>query len=145
VIQFSYFSQSHNAGVVLSLDDSIRDALFDEGRIKQMVINILKNAIDAIALKGSIEIATCKKGKVLCLSFKDDGCGISEAHINHIFDMYFTTKEVGSGLGLMLVYNTVKDHGGRIEVISHEGEGTEMRVMFPLRRDSLRLPKGGKK
>lgn len=130
------------ANLVLNLDEHMQPALFDEERIKQMLINIIKNSIEAIDEKGLVEIETHIKEKLLCISVKDDGCGIPENDVDRIFEAYYTTKDSGAGLGLMIVYNIVRDHGGRIEVRSREGQGTELNILFPLRRDKLTLPEG---
>jgi signal transduction histidine kinase len=134
--------EAKKVGLVLSLDEKMQPALFDEERLKQMLINILKNSIEAISENGLVQIGTYMKDKLICLSVKDDGCGIPEHQVGRIFDAYYTTKKEGAGLGLMIVYNIVRDHGGRIEVRSRTGEGTEFNVLFPLRRDKLTLPEG---
>jgi two-component system, sporulation sensor kinase E len=134
--------EAKKVGLVLSLDEKMQPALFDEERLKQMLINILKNSIEAISEHGLVQIGTYMKDKLICLSVKDDGCGIPEHQVGRIFDAYYTTKKEGAGLGLMIVYNIVRDHGGRIEVRSRKGEGTEFNVLFPLRRDKLTLPEG---
>lgn len=134
--------EEKQANLVVQLDENMPKALFDEGRIRQLLINVIKNAIDAINAGGDIEVITRAQGKLICLSIKDNGCGIAEYDIERIFDAYYTTKDQGSGLGLMIVYDIVIQHGGRIEVRSNEGEGTEFTIVFPLRRNKLKLPKG---
>ncbi|MFC1809673.1 nitrogen regulation protein NR(II) [Candidatus Omnitrophota bacterium] len=134
--------EGKQASLVLNLDETMKQALFDEERFKQMLINVFKNSIEAIPEKGFVEISTHIKDKLICISVKDDGCGIPEGEVNRIFDTYYTTKEAGAGLGLMIVYNIVRDHGGRIEVRSRQDEGTEFNIIFPVRRDKLKLPEG---
>ena len=131
-----------HAQLVLRLDENMKKAQFDEEQIRRLLINVVKNAVEAITDDGLIEIETHVKEKVLYVSVKDDGVGISEENIDRIFDTYYTTKENGAGLGLMIVYTIVREHGGRIEVKSRPGEGTEFNIIFPLRREKLRLPKG---
>jgi two-component system cell cycle sensor histidine kinase/response regulator CckA len=76
-----------------------------------------------------------KAGPHVLLEVKDTGLGIPREIIDKIFDPFFTTKEVGkgTGLGLSIAYKIVTQHGGRIEVQSHEGAGATFRVVLPLR------------
>jgi two-component system NtrC family sensor kinase len=68
----------------------------------------------------------------ICAALKDDGSGISEENLTRIFDPFFTTKADGTGLGLSISYGIIENHGGRIEVKSREGEGSEFIVMLPV-------------
>ena len=85
--------------------------------------------------KGKIEIKLTKNEQYAVVSIKDSGPGIPEDLIDEIFDPFFTTKEKGTGLGLSVVNRIVKDHSGKIEVISEEGEGTEFIIKLPLSED----------
>jgi signal transduction histidine kinase len=69
----------------------------------------------------------------IALSFRDDGCGIAPEHLDRIFDPFFTTKPVGigTGLGLAIAFRIVAEHGGRIDVSSQPGAGTEFRIWLP--------------
>ena len=69
----------------------------------------------------------------------DTGRGIRQEDINRIFEPFYTTKKSGSGLGLMIVQRILQDHGGRIEVQSHEGKGTTFRIWLPLHERPPRL------
>jgi two-component system NtrC family sensor kinase len=111
------------------------------GRIHQVLMNLIANAIDAIVGKGTITIATSSTPRDFVISVRDTGMGIPEANRGKIFDPFFTTKPVGqgTGLGLAISYGIVRDHGGSIEVHSTEGVGTEFIVKIPL---NLELPRG---
>lgn len=89
---------------------------------------------------GKLTISTLKKEKAVILRFKDEGQGIPENDLPHIFEAYYTTKEEGSGLGLMTVFNTVREHGGRIEVTSQVGKGSAFTLLLPIREPQLQLP-----
>jgi two-component system NtrC family sensor kinase len=104
------------------------------GRLHQVFMNLLANAVHAIAGVGKIVIATSQTPEDFSISIRDNGAGIAEAIRGKIFDPFFTTKPVGrgTGLGLAISYGIVQDHGGSIEVQSEEGVGTEFIVKIPL-------------
>jgi len=103
------------------------------GHLNQVLMNLLANAVDAIAGAGSIFITTRQTSTVFIISIRDTGMGIPEAIRSKIFDPFFTTKPVGqgTGLGLAISYGIVQDHSGSIEVTSEEGVGTEFIVKIP--------------
>ncbi|MBI2235537.1 MAG: response regulator [Magnetospirillum sp.] len=104
------------------------------GQLNQVLMNIIANAVDAIADKGTITVCTAVDGKMFVISVKDSGCGIPAEHLERIFDPFFTTKPVGqgTGLGLSISYGIVQAHQGRIEVESGPARGTTVRVLIPL-------------
>jgi two-component system NtrC family sensor kinase len=104
------------------------------GRLHQVLMNLIANAVDAIAAEGRIVITTSQTPEFFLISVRDTGAGIPEAIRNKIFDPFFTTKPTGqgTGLGLAISYGIVQDHGGSIEVQSEEGVGTEFTVAIPL-------------
>jgi len=104
-----------------------------EGKLNQVFINILSNAVDAIETKGTIKITTKAEPNIVTISVKDDGCGMDQAVIDKIFDPFFTTKPVGqgTGLGLSISYGIIQEHGGTIEVRSEKEEGTEFIIKLP--------------
>ena len=104
-------------------------------KIDQVLVNLLVNAGQATQGKeGLIKITARVEGDDVIVSIRDNGVGIPEENLKAIFDPFFTTKDVGSGtgLGLSVSYGIVQEHGGRIEVDSKVGEGTEFRVILPL-------------
>ena len=132
--------------VVLAL--GARDARIhgDRGAVEQVIVNLAVNARDAIAETGSLLLETERVvldpaaegdepgGEAVRLTVRDDGCGMSAEVSGRIFEPFFTTKgpDAGSGLGLSTVYGIVRQHGGRIEVSSVEGEGSCFVVDWPL-------------
>jgi signal transduction histidine kinase len=104
------------------------------GKINQVLMNLLSNAIQAIDGEGTIHIATAKQGEMVEIRIKDSGCGISEKNRKSIFLPFFTTKEVGkgTGLGLSITHAIIIDHKGKITFQSQEGEGTEFTVRLPI-------------
>jgi two-component system, NtrC family, sensor kinase len=110
------------------------------GRLHQVLMNLIANAVDAIAGEGTITIATSQTSEYFLISVRDTGAGIPEAIRSKIFDPFFTTKPVGqgTGLGLAISYGIMQEHGGSIEVQSEIGVGTEFVVKIPLNLNVLR-------
>jgi histidine kinase len=107
-----------------------------------VILNLVTNARDAIQEKKKarldsgddvITIRSFKENDRVAVSVSDTGAGIPEAEKNRIFEPFYTTKEVGKGmgLGLSITYGIVKDYGGEIEVYSDEGTGTTFKLTFP--------------
>jgi signal transduction histidine kinase len=111
----------------------------DRTQIKQAFFNVIKNAIQAMLPGGVLQIETALEGPFLRITFRDTGGGISAANMSHVFEPYFTTKKNGSGLGLLIVRRIVREHGGEIDLVSHEGEGLECIIRLPQRDQRARL------
>ena len=120
--------------VVTNLQRDLPPVLGDPSGLRQVCMNLLINAHQAIKGAGRVELMTgCANGALLSISIRDTGSGIDQSIIDRIWDPFFTTKEVGKGigLGLALTYNIVKRHGGDIRVESRVGEGSLFTVMLP--------------
>ena len=121
----------------------------DRGQMEQVLLNLAVNAQDAIAGTGAISLETghlvldeeyarlhpgVRPGRYVLLAFSDNGSGMSEETLRHIYEPFFTTKEAGrgTGLGLATVYGIVKQHDGYIEVWSRPGEGTTFKIFLPM-------------
>ena len=102
-------------------------------KLNQVFMNILVNAAQAIKEKGEIKIQTKKEGRYVVISISDTGCGIKKEHLSKIFDPFFTTKEIGkgTGLGMNIAYNIIKEHKGKIDVKSIAGKGTIFTIILP--------------
>lgn len=100
----------------------------------QVFVNLIMNAYDAVNENGKLIISTCQNDENIEITFNDNGEGISEENLNKIFDPFFTTKQKdnGTGLGLYLSYNVIKDHGGEISTESKLNEGTKFKISLPV-------------
>jgi len=109
----------------------------DPNQIKQVVTNLVLNAIQSMPRGGELTIGTRHEGDSAILYIEDTGHGIPEEKIGKIFMPFYTTKDVGqgTGLGLSVVYGIVKSHKGDIKVSSETGKGTKFEVSFPLETD----------
>jgi signal transduction histidine kinase len=115
------------------------------GKLNQVFLNIISNAIHAITQvhgesgEGELKITTQSKGKDIYISIKDNGSGMDEVTMSKIFDPFFTTKDVGegTGLGMSIAYNTIKNHNGEILINSELGKGTEMIIHIPVTHQTI--------
>jgi PAS domain S-box-containing protein len=106
----------------------------DETQVQQVLMNLCLNARDAMPNGGLLQVRTARvsaEGEWVCLSVCDQGIGISETVKTRLFDPFFSTKERGTGLGLAVVEQIVKNHGGHIEVASEAGHGSRFDVWWP--------------
>lgn len=123
----------------LELDERLPHAPLDPAQLKQVLVNLMKNAMQAMTGGGVLRVSTGAAGEEIWVSISDRGGGIPNEQINRIFEPFYTTKKKGSGLGLMIVQRIVRAHGGRIELDSRVGEGTTFRIWLPLRDRQTRL------
>ncbi|MBU0991509.1 MAG: response regulator [Proteobacteria bacterium] len=133
-----------NAKCEFSLADDLWTTEVDEGQINQVISNLVINANQAMPQGGIITIRTenteigpqrgepLPLGRYIKISVEDQGVGISEKHISHIFDPYFSTKQAGRGLGLAITYSIIKRHGGTITVHSKLNQGTIFHIYLPV-------------
>ncbi|OGV61232.1 MAG: hypothetical protein A2283_07170 [Lentisphaerae bacterium RIFOXYA12_FULL_48_11] len=103
----------------------------DIRQLKQVLLNLGLNAVEACQKGGRVEVSAFKKGRNTVLSVTDDGCGITSGDMQKIFDPFFTKKEGGTGLGLSLCHKIVSVHGGEIMVSSEQGKGSVFEVLLP--------------
>ena len=125
----------------------------DEVLMKQAVINILRNAIEAIVVQqneirearpGEVVISMVRDGDEVNLVFSDNGRGIDHEDLKHIFEPYFTTKPKGTGLGLMIVDRIIREHHGALSAHSEPGQGAQLAITLPVAAESPRLLEHGK-
>jgi two-component system, sporulation sensor kinase E len=135
-------SKAKKIEIVRRFDEGLGEVWMDSEKIKQVVLNLLSNAVDFTPHSGKIEIATNKKSNsakqnAVSIEVRDNGAGIPASIMDKVFEPYFTTKHKssmhsGTGLGLFIVHQHVQDHSGTIEVKSKVNEGTSFVVTVPL-------------
>jgi signal transduction histidine kinase len=111
----------------------------DPTQIQQVLVNLIKNAMQAMTKGGTLSLQTGEGGDGVWVSVSDNGAGIPPDQLNRIFEPFYTTRKKGSGLGLMIVQRIVSAHGGRIELESEVGRGTTFRIWLPLHERKRRL------
>ena len=116
----------HESPLVVSMDlDKMKQALF----------NILNNAMESMSGGGSVTVAIEREGKdLVSVKVSDTGSGLNSDEIKHIFDLDYTTKDKGLGLGLALAHEIIQGHGGEIHVTSQPGEGTRFEILLPFEK-----------
>ena len=110
-------------------------AWIDRTKMRQALVNVLKNALEATT-EGTVTIEASSSEDDLTIRFTDTGTGISEEDLEHLFDLFYTTKEDGTGLGLSIVRQIVEDHGGRVEIESTLEKGTRCTILLPFRQSA---------
>jgi signal transduction histidine kinase len=125
--------EAERAGVALEVTcDDAPDVNGDPAMLRQAFLNLAQNACQAMPQGGTLRIrCEAASDHRVSIAFTDSGIGIKPEHLQRIFDLYFTTREKGSGIGLSMVYRTVQMHDGEIEVQSTPGAGTTFRVLLP--------------
>lgn len=104
----------------------------DYNRLKQVLINLIKNSAEAIKDKGKIVIKSDNNSREFKILIIDNGCGMSEETLSKIKEIFYTTKEKGSGIGVSLSNEIIKSHGGKLEYDSTLGEGTTVKITLPI-------------
>jgi two-component system, sporulation sensor kinase E len=125
--------------VLTKLARRLGAAPLDAMQMQQVLVNLIKNAMQAMTRGGTLTLQTGENDDDVWVSVGDTGGGIPQEQINRIFEPFYTTKKKGSGLGLMIVQRIVRSHHGRIEMESHVGRGTTFRIWLPLHERRTRL------
>ncbi|MDR2467349.1 MAG: GHKL domain-containing protein [Spirochaetaceae bacterium] len=134
--------EQRHIACVLDLSDKLPHFQFDERYIKEALLNLIKNAIEAMREKkdgGTLSIKTEHNDADVIITIADTGSGISKKHLSKIFEPYWTTKETGTGLGLTLVFKIIREHRGEITVRSEPGKGTSFIITLPMPQTEQRL------
>ena len=122
----------HHVQLLVDVPPDLPDIRVDSGMMQQALLNLAINACQAMPDGGRLRIAarpaSNQRVEITC---EDTGHGIPPEHLDKIFNLYFTTKEGGSGIGLSMVYRTVQLHDGELEVQSTPGRGTTFRLLLP--------------
>jgi phosphoserine phosphatase RsbU/P len=117
--------------LVMDLDPHLPQVEFDPGHMRQAVLNIAKNSIEAMAGRGTLTISTRRRGEAIEVELADTGPGMPAEVLDKIFQPFFSTKEKGSGLGLAITQKIIEAHHGKIAIESEPGQGT--RVILTLK------------
>ncbi len=130
-----------NRGITIcqELGSELPMAPIDAAQMKQALVNLAKNAIQAMTRGGVLTCRTGSDAEAVWVTISDSGRGIPPEQINRIFEPFYTTKKKGSGLGLMIVQRIMREHGGRIELESDVNRGTAFRICLPLHGRRPRL------
>jgi len=122
-----------NTSLDLALDEKLPNIFADESQIRQIILNLMVNALHAVNKGGRIRIATSYRKREICIALEDNGSGIADGIKDKIFLPFFTTKDLhkGTGMGLSVVDGIVKSHKGRIEVDTESGKGSKFKVFIP--------------
>lgn len=103
----------------------------DPDQIKEVMLNLVLNASDAMPAGGAIELAAARVANLVVISVRDNGDGIPDGDLQRIFDPFYSTKPSGTGLGLSIAHQIMQQHGGRIEARRNEGGGMTFSLFFP--------------
>ncbi len=130
-----------NRGLIAEekLDPQLPPAPLDPAQIKQALVNVMKNSMHAMTRGGVLTVSTGESADGIWVSVADTGGGIPPEQLQRIGEPFFTTKKKGSGLGLMIVRRIIREHGGSIDIDSHVGRGTTVRLWLPLQERRTRL------
>lgn len=115
----------------------------DRDQMKQAFYNIIKNSFEAMRRRGILRIRTDMDEMHVRVSFIDNGGGMSAETIGHVFEPYYTTKESGTGLGLLIVRRIVREHGGELAIESTEGKGLTLTIRLPFKEQRVRMLEAG--
>jgi len=127
-----------NIQVEISFNPDIPEIMASTNQMRQVMLNILKNAKEAMPKGGTLTVRTSREDNRVLIHIQDTGIGVPEEIRDKIFEAFFTTKQKvkGVGLGLSVCYGIIKDHGGDIKVESEEGKGTTFIISLPVESQS---------
>ncbi len=121
-----------NIEIIFLSHTNTAQVLCADHQIKQVFVNLIKNAIEAMDQSGYIHVTLSSNSEKVIVTVEDEGCGIQEEKLERIGEPFFTTKEKGTGLGLMVTFQIIEEHGGEIEIDSKLGKGTKFTIKLPL-------------
>lgn len=136
-----WFNQAQMQGKKIAVNYNSELPVFiygNESEIREALVNMIFNSVDAIQKEGFIQVEIQRDRNQAVIRIMDNGIGMTEEIKNKIFTPFFTTKkENGSGLGLSTAYKTITDIGGKIEVESTSGSGTEFKIVLPIAKEEI--------
>ncbi|WP_066051432.1 ATP-binding protein [Robertmurraya korlensis] len=129
----------NNIQISMEYESNLPNVYCDENQLKQVFLNILKNATEAMPNGGSIELKVKKdEEKGIIIQITDQGVGIPKERIPTLGEPFYTTKEKGTGLGLMTCYKIIENHQGQLHIDSEVNKGTTIRIILPTTRDVVK-------
>ena len=132
--------QMEQLGVRVSLDvpSEVPPILGDRNQIKQALFNVMKNALEAMDRGGDIHVKLSSNDESVILSIRDTGVGIPAEKLTRVFDAYYTTKDSGGGIGMLILLRIMRAHGGTVDIQSTPDIGTTVILRFPLKHRRVR-------
>jgi len=128
-------ARKRDVTIACTLDEALPPVVVDPGQVKQVLINVLLNAIEACGGRGNVWVESRVEpgghGRWCVVGVADSGPGIPADQLAHVFEPFFTTKDSGSGLGLFIARQIMTEHGGAIRVVERRGGGTVFEIRFP--------------
>ncbi|WP_206922424.1 PAS domain-containing sensor histidine kinase [Alicyclobacillus suci] len=121
-----------NVMIQTDFEQGVPTVLCESSQLKQVFVNVIKNGIEAMPSGGNLLVRLKSRDKNVCIEFIDEGVGIEEEHIPKLGEPFYTTKEKGTGLGLMVCYKIISAHEGNMEIHSTPGKGTTVRIRLPV-------------
>ncbi|GLG00282.1 hypothetical protein Alches_03210 [Alicyclobacillus hesperidum subsp. aegles] len=122
----------HNVVIETTFRDDLPQITCEPNQLKQVFINIVRNGIEAMERGGTLRVVAKRRDGHVQIDFVDEGVGIPPEKLKHIGEPFFTTKEQGTGLGMMVSQRIVAEHGGRLSVQSTIGQGTTVTILLPV-------------
>lgn len=138
-LKLSQNETKYRCQIEITIDKNIPDIQCNKNELVQVFINLIVNAAQAIKSQGTIEIKAYSNEDYVVVDITDNGCGITEEHMNRIFDPFFTSKPIGegTGLGLSVSYGIVQEMDGTISVESNPGKGSTFTVLLPCNTEEI--------
>jgi len=137
------YAKQHEVVIQADIPKKQINVYGDPEKIKQALINVILNGIQAMPRGGILDINLKLQGNEVIINIKDTGVGIDEEHKEKIFNPFFTTKDEGTGLGLTITYKIIEEHGGKIQVKSKKREGSLFIITLPIRSEKGLENSGG--
>ncbi len=125
-------AEAYGIAIDFSVQDGLPKLMVDSDKLKQVFLNLLLNAIQAMPDGGTLQVRLAMGEDNLLIVIRDNGVGIQPENLSRVFDPYYTTKNDGTGLGLAMSAKIVEEHGGRIKIASVPGQYTEVRIVLPV-------------
>ncbi|MBM6616650.1 ATP-binding protein [Bacillus suaedaesalsae] len=122
----------HNIPIIQQFEGGIPKVNCDPNQMKQVLLNLMKNSMEALPNGGEIHASLSATGDEVLITVSENGIGMSEDRVQRLGEPFYSNKEKGTGLGLMLCFRIIKHHNGPITINSSESEGTSVKIRLPI-------------